>query len=301
MKWIARAIRQGTSNEDCMTTDTTPLISGLSFAEGLRWHQDHLWFSDMYTGEVHRWSPSSGDIVVDTIDDAVSGIGWQGADGDPVVVSMEERLLVRLSPREVKSIVADLTACSSTPINDLVEGPNGAVYIGTFGFDFHRGEDFHTGDIVLVSADGSYRVVADDLRFPNGMVVTDGGTTLVCAESLGCRLSAFTVLPNGDLTQRRIWAELPQGTLPDGICLDADGAIWVASTETSECLRVVEGGDVVDRIAVGDRLAVACALGGEDGRTLFVATSVHLAPDDCLNYRDSRIETATVAVGAARP
>jgi len=143
-------------------------------------------------------------------------------------------------------------------------------------------------------------VVADDLRFPNGMVVTDDSKTLVCAESLGCRLTAFTVLPNGDLTDRRIWAQLPPGTLPDGICLDADGAIWVASTETSECLRVVEGGGVVDQVSVGDRLAVACALGGEDGHTLFVATSVHLAPDDCRAHRDSRIETVDVAVGAAR-
>jgi len=282
-----------------MTTETTPLISGLTFAEGLRWHRDHLWFSDMYVGEVHQWSSAAGDTVVATLDDATSGIGWQNADDDPIVVSMDDRLLVKLSPGDVPSVVADLSSYSTAPINDLVVGVDGAAYIGTFGFDFHAGEDFKTGVIVRVSPDASHRVVADGLRFPNGMVVTDGGATLVCAESLGCRLTAFSVSSTGDLTDRRIWAQLPEGTLPDGICLDAEGAIWVASTQTSECLRVVEGGTVVERVSVGDRLAVACALGGEDGHTLFVATSIHLAPDDCRALRDSRIETVAVAVGAA--
>jgi len=282
-----------------MTRHTATLLEGLAFAEGLRWHGGRLWFADMHAGEVHAWSPAAGDAVIADFPGPVSGLGWAPGSGDMYVVSMEDRTLVRVGEGGERTIAAALGSYTSDPINDLVVDGCGRAYVGTFGFDLHGGAEFVPGVILQVDPDGSHRVVADDLWFPNGMVLTDGGCTLVCAETFAGRLTAFTVLADGRLSDRRTWADLPQGALPDGICLDAEGAVWAASTETSECLRIIEGGEVVDRIGVGDCMAVACTLGGDDGHTLYVATSGHLAPEDCRAHRDSTIEGVEVEVGAA--
>src|SRR6185295_12597254 len=137
----------------------------------------------------------------------------------------------------------------------------GRAYVGNFGFDLHARSTFKAAELIRVDADGSARVVADDMAFPNGTVITPDGRTLIVGESYGGRLTAFDVAGDGALSGRRVWAQLPQGTVPDGICLDAANGIWVASPSTRECVRVVQGGDITHRVAFDDG-AFACMLGG---------------------------------------
>jgi sugar lactone lactonase YvrE len=149
--------------------------------------------------------------------------------------------------------------------------------------------------MLRVDPDGSHRVVADDLSFPNGMVLTPDGRTLVVGESFGACMTAFAVDANGDLGDRRVWADLgPHQAAPDGCCLDADGCIWVASPVSRACLRVREGGEVVDRISTGDRMAIACMLGGDDRKTLYIFTSLGLDPGKAAQLRTGRIECVGV-------
>lgn len=277
--------------------DLRTVIDGLAFAEGLRWRDDRLWFSDMHAGEVHAWSPEGGgtDRVVVRVEGSPSGLGWT-PDGDLLVVSMLDRRLLRFDGSGTAAVVADLSAYTPYPINDMVVDAAGRAYIGSFGFDLHGHGEVQPGVVIRVDPDGSHRIVGEDLLFPNGMVITDAGATLVVAESFGDRLSAFTVAADGSLSARRVWAPLSEGVTPDGICLDPQGAVWIASPMSRECVRVLEGGEVTDRIPTGDRMAIACTLGGDDGRELYIATSAHLSPASAAEHREGRIEAATVAV-----
>jgi len=270
------------------------VIDGLAFAEGLRWRDGQLWFSDMHAGEVHAWSPAGGgnDRVVARVEGSPSGLGWT-PDGDLLVVSMNDRRLLRIDPSGNASALADLSAYTPYPINDMTVDGHGRAYIGCFGFDLHGRGELQPSIVISVEPDGSHRIAAADLLFPNGMVIS--GDTLVVAESFGGRLSAFTLREDGSLSERRVWAALPEGVSPDGICLEPDGAVWVASPTTRECLRVLEGGEVTDRVATGDRMSIACALGGNDGRDLFIATSSHLSPSSAAQHREGRIEVTRLA------
>jgi sugar lactone lactonase YvrE len=201
-----------------------------------------------------------------------SGLGWL-PNGRMLVVSMEDRRLLRLDPDGLHE-VADLSALAPWHCNDMVVDEHGRAYVGNFGFDIFRGGDITpvTTVLILVDTDGTARVAADELRFPNGTVITPDGRTLVVGESYGGCLTAFTVQADGSLTDRRLWAQL-DGAVPDGICLDAEGAIWSACPMTGRVLRVREGGEVTDVVSVGRRGAYACMLGGPDRTTLFVCTA----------------------------
>ena len=153
------------------------------------------------------------------------------------------------------TVFADMSALTPHPINDMVIDAGGRAYIGAFGFDLHGGEELKPGMIIAVEPDGGHKIAAADVVFPNGMVITDLGSTIVVAETFAGRLSAFEKNDDGTLVNPRVWAELPEGATPDGICIDAEGAIWVASTRAGECLRVVEGGEILDRVSVGGTLA----------------------------------------------
>lgn len=276
------------------------VIDGLAFAEGLRWCNSELWFSDMHAGEVHAWSPADGgtDRVVALVPGSPSGLGWT-PDGDLLVVSMNDRRLLRLhsaDPAATPVLVADLSDYTPHPINDMIVDRRGRAYIGSFGFDLHGQGELQPSVVISVDPDGSHRVAADDLLFPNGMVIADDGDgeALVVAESFGGRLTAFTIQPDGSLVDRRVWATLPEGVSPDGICLDPEGTIWVASPTSRECLRVLRGGTVAERVSTGERMSIACALGGDDGRDLYIATSAHLSPSGSAQHRDGRIEVTRV-------
>jgi sugar lactone lactonase YvrE len=273
------------------------VVERLTFAEGLRWRDQRLWFSDMYANEVHTWSEDAGDSVVVRTGSSPSGLGWT-PDGDLLVVTMEDRLLLMADGRGEGAVFADLSALSPHPINDMTIDGEGRAYIGAFGFDLHGGEELATGMIIAVEPDGTFGVAAENLVFPNGMVITDLGRTLVVAETFAGRLTALARNDDGTLSNPRLWATLPEKATPDGICIDAEGAVWVALTGAGECVRVAEGGEILERISVGETMAIACCLGGNDGRTLFVSTSDHLSPERCRDQRPSRIQVFDVAVGA---
>jgi sugar lactone lactonase YvrE len=283
-------------------SDSDVIVEGLAFGEGPRWREGRLWFSDMHDHAVKTYTPESGalDIVVG-VPGSPSGLGWD-AGGALLIVSMDDRRLLRFVDG-VSREVADLSGYTDQPINDMVVSAEGTAYIGSFGFDLHGGESPKTTVVLAVDvASGAHRIVADEMRFPNGMVITPDGSTLIVGESFGACLTAFTIEPDGSLPNRREFAALEGGAMPDGICLDAEGCVWVSSPGTREFLRVREGGEVTARISAGDRMAIACMLGDEDRRTLYMLTSKGLDPEKAAELRTGRLERTRVDVpGAGLP
>jgi sugar lactone lactonase YvrE len=280
------------------------LATGLRFGEGPRWHHGKLWFSDMYDHSVQAVGLDGHVEVKVDIPGQPSGLGWTPA-GDLLVVLMRERQVLRLAHDRLV-VHADLDGVATWHCNDMVVDDAGRAYVGNFGFDLHTAEatgDFSrraTATLALVDPDGSVSVAADGLKFPNGTVITPDGRTLVVAESMGRCLTAFDRDADGRLSNRRVWADLG-GRAPDGICLDADGAIWFANAAAGECVRVAEGGAVLD-VLTTDRRAFACMLGGPEGRHLFVLTSQHSHPDQCRAERTGQVLVTEVAVPhAGRP
>lgn len=276
---------------------TAVLFDGLAFPEGPRWHDHRLWFSDQHTGRVVVATADGHAETVVGVPNGPSGLGWR-PDGQLLVVSMRDRRLLRFDDSTLHE-VADLSALVPFQCNDMVVDDHGRAYVGNFGFDLDGRGRFETTVLVRVDPDGTTAIVADDLAFPNGAVITPDGTTLIIGETLAGRLTAFTVQPDGSLTDRRVWAELP-GAAPDGCCLDSEGAIWVADPMGRRVVRVREGGEITDTVIVADpNSAYACALGGPDGTTLFVCTAPTSTPELALEHMGGRIETVTVGVPAA--
>ncbi len=277
-------------------TQTRTLLDDLGFPEGPRWHDGRLWFSDFHDQRIRTLTP---DGVLETaleLDDAPSGLGWTPG-GDLLVVSMERRALLRRTADGVHEH-ADLRGLTRFRANDLVVDARGGAYVSSFGFDLMAGAAPEPTVLVRVEPYGRVGVAAEDVLFPNGMALTDDGRLLVVAETYGARLTAFDVAPDGALSGRRVFAQLP-GIAPDGICLDAEGQVWVATARTPEVLRGRESGEVTERVRIGSgSLSYACMLGGAGGRTLFVCT----APTYLPGPRQGRIEVVEVEVGrAGRP
>ncbi len=275
------------------------LASDLVFPEGPQWHDGALYFSDMHAHEVIRLEQGGRRSVVAKVPTCPSGLGWDPA-GRLLVVSMEDHRLLRVGSDGSLEPVADFARLARVLSNDMVVDARGRAYVGNFGFDLHGGEKPRTTNLILVDEDGSAREVADELSFPNGAVITPDGRTLILAESFGARLTAFDVEPDGSLSNRRVWAAL-EGCVPDGICLDEDGAIWLASPVSAEVVRVREGGEVTDRLPV-ETQAFACMLGGPERRTLFVCTAKDSDPKAAQRDRAGRIEAFDVEIpGAGLP
>jgi sugar lactone lactonase YvrE len=265
------------------------VVDGLAFPEGPRWHDGRLWFSDMHAHVVQAVDPSTGAVeTIVEVPRCPSGLGWL-PDGTLLVVSMEDRSVMRYDGSKL-SLHADLSPWATFHCNDMVVDDQGRAYVGNFGFDLHTQAEFRSAVMVLVEPDGAARPVADDLMFPNGTVITPDGATLIVGESAGQRLTAFDIAADGSLSNRRVWASLAAGT-PDGICLDDSGAVWLASPFTNDVIRVREGGEVVETVAV-DRGAYACML--DDAGTLFIATAESSDPVESATLRTGRIEAVTV-------
>ncbi len=271
------------------------LLDGLAFPEGPRWRDGRLFFSDMHDLCVRSVDLAGRSERVVEVPAAPSGLGWL-PDGRLLVVSMQDRRLLRLEPRGLV-LHADLSQLASYHCNDMVTDAHGRSYVGNFGYDFHARAPQREAEIVLVSAEGRARIAASGLRFPNGTVITPDGRTLIVGESEGACLTAFDVAEDGSLSGRRQWAALERA-VPDGICLDSAGAIWVASPLGQQLLRVEEGGRVTHRVDVSRR-AIACMLGGPDRRTLFCASSDSFEPEACRAARRGAIEVARVDVPGA--
>ncbi|UCE85001.1 MAG: SMP-30/gluconolactonase/LRE family protein [Deltaproteobacteria bacterium] len=281
-----------------MALETNVLLQGLAFGEGPRWHEGRLWFSDMHAHVVRAVDLDGKAENIVEVPNRPSGLGWL-PDGRLLVVSMVDRRLLRLDPEGLVE-VADLGELTGFHCNDMVVDRAGRAYVGNFGFDLESGEEPRSTTLVLVTPAGEARVVADDLMFPNGAVITPDGSTLIVAESFAGRLSAFDIQPDGGLKARRVWAAV-DGMVPDGICLDAEGAIWVASPLSGEVLRVHEGGDVSERFRP-KQAPYACMLGSPDRRTLFVLTAPTHLPEEAIAKRAGCIETVAVrAPGAGLP
>ncbi len=269
------------------------VVDGLAFAEAPRWRDGRLWLSDFFTESVLTVGLDGSVATVARVPGGPSGLGWL-PDGRLVVVSIAQRRLLRLE-RGALVEHADLSRHASFPCNDMVVDAAGRAYVGACDFDGlpHPAPS----ELLLVAPDGAVTVADPSLRFPNGAVVTDGGATLVVAESTGSCLTAFTVGDGGALSEKRTWAPL-DGGVPDGICVDAEGAIWYADPVHRRCVRVREGGAVVGRVDTA-RGCYACALGGPDGSLLFLVTGKLLPAADALARRLGRVEAVAVDVPAA--
>ncbi len=253
------------------------LLDGLAVGESPRWHDGRLWVCNWGRQEVITVDADGRSEVALRVQTTIPfSIDWD-ADGSLLVVAGQEGLLLRQKPDGSIVTHADLTGLSDRAWNEIVVDGRGTAYVNGSGFDLMTGEPFAPGLIAAVFPDGSARQVADDVAFPNGMAVTPDNCTLILAESYGRRLTAFDIAPGGDLVNRRVWAELGEGT-PDGICIDTEGAVWYADVPNQRCARVLEGGEVTHSVPL-DRAAFACMLGGEDGRTLFIAAAEWAGPE----------------------
>ena len=244
------------SSNPSLAAEGEVLLSGLGIGESPRWHDGRLWFCNWGTQEVVAVDLEGHREVIARVPTSIPFcIDWL-PDGRLLIVSGQERLLLRMEPDGSLVTHADLNGLTQGAFNEIVVDGRGNIYV-------------NGGDIVaLVHPDGTIRKVADGVAFPNGMAVTPDNKTLILAESHGKRLTAFDILADGSLTNRRVWADLGDGC-PDGICIDADGAVWYADVPNKLCVRVREGGDVLAMIHL-DRGCFACALGGSQRKTLFL-------------------------------
>jgi sugar lactone lactonase YvrE len=288
-----------------MSTDPRleTVAEGLSYLEGPRWHDGRLFASDFYNHRVLAFQSDGKYETVIEVPNQPSGLGWL-PDGRMLVVSMKDRRVMRLeegspgygvSPGSPGygvspgSLVehADLSGFATGHCNDMVVDTSGRAYVGNFGFDLMGGGDRADAVLVRVDPDGTTTVVAEEIMFPNGSVITPDGGTLILAETLGQRLTAFAIDGDGSLSNRRVWAAFgdpvtatdfggvfaQMKVAPDGICLDAEGAVWFADALGNRVVRVKEGGEITDEISGGELGIFACMLGGDDGRTLFLCAS----------------------------
>jgi sugar lactone lactonase YvrE len=273
------------------------LADGLAFPEGPRWHDGSLWFSDMYGSFVGRIDLSGKVERIVEVPEHPSGLGWL-PDGRLLVVSMENRKVMRLEPEGLVEH-ADLSAVATYHCNDMIVDRLGRAYVGNFGDELRRDEPVTPAKLALVHPDGRVAAAADNLGFANGMAITPDGSTLFVGESLSAppRLTAFDIGAGGELSNRRAFAEFDDEA-PDGICLDAEGAIWMASPPTHEAARVLDG-RIVERIGTGNHRCYAVALGGPEGRTLFLCTSGTSLPEKARRRRTGRVSMVEVGVPAA--
>ncbi len=283
------------------------VLDGFSYLECPRWHDGRVWVSDFYTHSVVAQDGDGHTEVMATVPDQPSGLGWL-PDGRALIVSMRDRRVLRLEPSGELVEHADLSGLVSEMLNDMVVDAAGRAYVGNFGFDLMNGAPIRPTVVIRVDPDGSAAVAADDLLFPNGSVVLDG--TFVVAESFGQRLTAFDVGPDGSLSGRRVWASfgdppasddpadalVPGTVAPDGICADAEGAIWVADALGRRVLRVREGGEILEEVSTGDVSVFACMLGGDDGRTLYLCVAPSFAEYERRDTREAQLLSCRVDV-----
>jgi sugar lactone lactonase YvrE len=313
------------------------LFTGLGVPESLRWHDGALWFCDLVRGgSVYRVSPTGELERIVEVPGRAGGLGWL-PDGRMLVVSMDQRCVYRLEADGTLVRHAELGDIAGGDANDMLVDAGGRAYVGNFGFDYHGAMKSQANAMLYAppgppraplatfAPDGSLIGTSEPLYFPNGAVLLEGGRTLVVAETMAMRLTAFTVAPDGSLLDPRPWASLIASPLwralnagglvgrmtrrvstlldrpwiakrsaspiaPDGICVHSDGAtIWAANALRGECVRVAPGGKILDRVKT-TQLTLSCVIGGPDQRTLYAATVPMLDPDDALAARGGRIE-----------
>jgi sugar lactone lactonase YvrE len=286
------------------------LLEGGAFFEAPRWHEGRWWVSDFYREAVYTVSVDGVEERVLEVEHQPSGLGWL-PDGAMLVASMKDQRVLRRDPDGNVSVHADLSAFTDSSLNDMVVDGQGRAWVGCFGFDLMAFADPQLAPLMRIDRDGTACVVAEELMFPNGSVITPDGKTLIVGETAGCRYTAFTIAADGSLTDRRVWAQLaptpalaaleqmlPQITVgPDRCTLDAEGHIWAADEAGGRCIRVAPGGAIVDEIRTPEGLGCfACALGGDDGRTLLLCAAPDFLEMNRRQAREAVLLTATVQV-----
>ncbi|MFT6037451.1 MAG: sugar lactone lactonase YvrE [Candidatus Azotimanducaceae bacterium] len=265
----------------------TTLVSGLTFAESPRWHDGRLYYSDFYRHVVEAVDLDGHVELIAEVPNQPSGLGWL-PDGRLLIVSMMDRKLLRRETSGELTEHADLSQIATWHCNDMVVDKTGRAYVGNFGYDIEApSADPVMAKLACVEPDGSVRVVAEDLQFPNGAVITPDGNTMIISETWGRKLTAFDIAADGSLSNRRVWASI-HPHFPDGICLDEAGGVWVADPAQSKIIRVVQGGEITDEIDPGTGV-FACMLGGEDGKRLFVCTA-RASGGKAAENQDAKIE-----------
>jgi sugar lactone lactonase YvrE len=273
--------------------EASMFASGFVFLEGLRWKNGRIWMSDMWDYACYNLDLDGRHNKICSVPQRPSGFGFL-PDGTPVVVSMVDRKLLRIVDNRLTEY-ADLSAVASGELNDLLIDRTGRAYVGNFGYDLFGGASAGPANIAMISTDGSITVVADNLTFPNGMVTIDNGRTFIVSETFANRLTAYDIDARGGLSNRRVYAELGDRT-PDGLCVDREDGVWVASFATGEFIRIAHDGAVTDRVLCEGKRAVGCVLGGEDRRTLFCSTFAGHLDDMVARKRVGAIETVRVSV-----
>jgi sugar lactone lactonase YvrE len=290
-------------------------VDGYTYFECPRWHEDRLWLSDFYTGQVIRVALDGQVEKMADVPQQPSGLGWL-PDGRLLIVSMRDRKLLRREPNGELVVHADLSGVATGHLNDMVVDAQGRAYVGNFGFDLMGGGTPATAALTRVDPDGSVHRAADGLYFPNGSMITPDGRTLIVCETIGNRISAFDIAADGSLGPRRDWARFgdpPPLTdvasamgalkaLPDGATLDAEGAVWFSDSGRNCVVRVAPGGEVLDTLSTGAMGTFACALGGPDGHTLFICVAPDFHEDARKAAREAAVWTTRVQVPhAGRP
>jgi sugar lactone lactonase YvrE len=282
------------------TLTAEPFVSGLFFGECPRWHEGRLWYSDFFDHAVFSVSPDGERRVEVAFDGEPAGLGWL-PDGRLLINSRLDRAIYRREPDGKLVVHGDLKPFATWHANDMVVAANGQAYSGNFGFDLDGLYDgsvpasaISTASLVRVDPDGTTHEAAGDLQFPNGAVITEDGRTLIIAESFGRQLTAFDRADDGALSKRRVWASF-EGVAPDGICLCADGSVWVANALGAECVRAAEGGEILERVTTS-RNCFACMLGDDDRRTLYLVTAVDSNANVARANRDGALEKVRTTV-----
>lgn len=297
------------------------ILDGLYFGEGPRWHDGHLWFSDMHGHRVVRLAigesldseataemGATAETVLEMDFDEPSGLGWL-PDGRLLVVAMTTQKLYRQEADGSLTQHADISPLVDGDINDMIVAADGTAYVGHMGYRIHGGLDQRkSAETIRVTPDGQASIAADQLEAPNGHVLTPDGQTLIVAESAASRLTAFDIASDGTLSSRRLFAQLPPASeelriaTPDGICLDEQGAVWVADPRGRRVFRVLAGGEITDSYSYADVMPVACVLAGADRRTLCICVAVDWRREVVLQAPTARIDAVRVDVaGAGRP
>lgn len=271
-------------------TDLTLFIDGLVLGESPRWHDGRLWLSDWGAHEVLAINLEGGCEVITHVPSLPFSIDWL-PDGRLLIV--HDGLLVCQESDGSFAPYADLREISAYPWNEIVVDGRGNVYVNNIGFDMMGGEEPSMGSVTLVLPDGTAKQVADGVQFPNGMAVTPDNSTLILAESYGKRLTAFEIGEDGTLSRGRIWADLIDG-VPDGICVDSEGAVWYADVSNKRCARVREGGEVLQSLQA-DRGCFACMLGGQDDQTIFVVAAEWKGPESIASAERTGVILAAAA------
>lgn len=283
------------------------VAEGFSYLECPRWHEGRLWLSDFYQHEVVAISSDGTREVMARVPQQPSGLGFL-PDGRALIVSMRDRKVLRREHSGELALHADLMHLAPWHLNDMIVDAKGRAYVGNFGWDLMSGAPAQTTCLIRVDPDGRASVAADDLMFPNGTGITADGKTMIISESFAGRLSAFDIATDGTLSGRRVWAQLGDVptefhgdipdtvSVPDGLCLDAEGAVWVADAIRHCVVRVAEGGRELDRVSTGDMGVYACMLGGADGRTLYLCAAPSFVESERKDTQDAKVLSTRVKV-----